>query len=72
MDGFKEGVEAVAEGTFAGKVVVFAHIRGLGLTPLADLKDRLPSVYARLGEGDVWTKEAEDELLRITLADAAL
>ncbi len=72
LDGFKEGVEAVAEGTFAGKVVVFPHIRGLGLTPLADLKDRLPSVYARLGEGDVWTKEAEDELLRITLADAAL
>lgn len=71
LDGFKEGVEAVAEGAFAGKVVVFPHVRGLGVTPLADLKDRLPSVYARLGEGDVWTKEAEDELLRITLTDTA-
>jgi threonine dehydrogenase-like Zn-dependent dehydrogenase len=70
LDGFKEGVEAVAEGVFPGKVVVYPHIRGLGVTPLAGLKERLPAVHAALGDGEVWTKEAEAVLLREMLGDA--
>jgi hypothetical protein len=34
---------------------------------LPELKQRLPSVYAKLGEGESWTAEAEVELLRLLL-----
>ncbi len=65
LDGFKDGLEAVAEGAFPGKVIVYPHIRDLGLTSLAELRDRLPTVFARLAQDGVWTKEAEQELLRM-------
>jgi threonine dehydrogenase-like Zn-dependent dehydrogenase len=63
MAGAKDGLRAVAEGRFAGKVVVFPQIRDLGLIPLPELKDVLPDVYARLEDGRYWTNEAEAELL---------
>jgi len=64
IGGAWEGLKAVQEGRFTGKIVVYPQIENLGLTPLAELKDRLPAVYARLEDGEWWTKEAEDELLR--------
>jgi threonine dehydrogenase-like Zn-dependent dehydrogenase len=67
LDGFKVGVQAVADGAFPGKVVIYPHIRGLGLTPLADLEQRLPEVHAKLAPGEVWKVEAEEELLRTLL-----
>lgn len=67
LDGVYDGIYAVSQGTFPGKVVVYPHIRGLGLTPLAGLRQRLPQVYARLGPGEAWTVEAEEELLRLLL-----
>ncbi|RME42621.1 MAG: alcohol dehydrogenase [Chloroflexi bacterium] len=63
MAGAKDGLRAVAEGRFAGKVVVFPQLRDLGLIPLPALKDVLPNVYARLEDGRYWTNEAEVELL---------
>jgi threonine dehydrogenase-like Zn-dependent dehydrogenase len=67
LDGVYDGIYAVSQGTFPGKVVVYPHITGLGLTPLTDLRQRLPQVYARLGPGEAWTIEAEEELLRLLL-----
>jgi threonine dehydrogenase-like Zn-dependent dehydrogenase len=67
LDGVYDGVYAVSQGTFPGKVVVYPHITGLGLTPLVNLRERLPQVYARLGPGEAWTVEAEEELLRLLL-----
>ncbi len=64
LDGFKAGVQAVAAGTFPGKVVIYPQINGWGLTPLGELKQLLPAVYARLAPGEVWTTAAETELLR--------
>jgi len=60
----RDGLRAVNAAVFPGKVVVFPHIKDLPLTPLPDLEDRLPSVYARLKDGREWTREAEEELLR--------
>ena len=34
-----------------------------------DLKDALPTVYARLKDGKEWTPEAEEEFLRVMLPD---
>lgn len=53
---------------FSGKIVIFPHIRDLPLTLLPDLRDKLPSVHAKLKDGRGWTVEAEEELLRLMLA----
>jgi len=63
LEGAADGLRAVAEGRFPGKVVVFPNIRPLPLTSLSELEDRLPSVYERLKDGREWTVEAEDEFL---------
>ncbi len=67
LDGVYDGIHAVSQGTFPGKVVVYPHITGPGLTPLAALREQLPQVYAKLGPGEAWTIEAEEELLRLLL-----
>lgn len=62
-----DGLQAVRDAAFPGKVVIFPHIKDLPLTPLPDLKDKLPGVYAKLKDGCEWTMEAEEELLRLML-----
>lgn len=63
----RDGLQAVKGATFAGKVVIYPHIREFPLTSLIDLKNTLPSVHAKLKNGRDWTKEAEDEFLRLML-----
>lgn len=58
-----DGIRAMMEGRYAGKVVIFPQISGLPLTGLAELKERYPDVAAKLGPGDVWTPEAEQALI---------
>jgi len=65
----RDGLKAVKDTTFPGKVVIFPHIKEMPLTALPDLKDKLPSVYAKLKDGREWTVEAEKEFLRITLEE---
>ncbi len=60
-------LQAVANGDFAGKIVIYPQIKPLPVTPLADLAEKLPTVYAKLGEGEIWTNEAEEELLKLML-----
>jgi threonine dehydrogenase-like Zn-dependent dehydrogenase len=63
----RDGLQAVQDTTFPGKVVIYPHIREMPLTAVPDLKDMLPSVYARLKDGREWTVEAEREFLRLML-----
>jgi threonine dehydrogenase-like Zn-dependent dehydrogenase len=63
----RDGLEAVLDTVFPGKVVIFPHIKDLPLTPLSELKDKMPSVYAKLKDGREWTVEAEEEFLRLML-----
>ena len=67
LDGVAEGLRAVSERRFPGKVAVYPSIRSLPLIPLSELKDTLHTVSARLLNGKYWTTEAENELLRVTL-----
>jgi hypothetical protein len=68
MEGVVDGLHAVAEGRFAGKVVVYPNLaKALPLTPLHELAKRLPSVAAKLDEDGGWTGAAEEELLRLML-----
>ena len=59
----RDGMQALIDATYPGKVVIFPNIKELPLTSLADLKDVLPDVYDKLGRGETWTKEAEAALL---------
>jgi len=69
LNAARAGLQAVKDTAFPGKVVIFPHIKELPLTALPDLKDKLPTVYARLKDGREWTVAAEQEFLRIMLED---
>ena len=65
----RDGIKAVMEQVFPGKIVIYPHIKEMPLTPLADLHQVLPTVYAKLKDGREWTVDAEDEFLRLMLED---
>ncbi|MFQ6034959.1 MAG: alcohol dehydrogenase catalytic domain-containing protein [Sedimentisphaerales bacterium] len=62
LDGAVEGIRAVENRTIAGKIMVYPACRGLGLTTLQELKEKLPDVAESLHDG-LWTKQAEQKLL---------
>ena len=59
----RQAMEAVMDGRYPGKVVIFPQIHNLPLMSLDELKEKLPEVAARLKEGGVWTNEAEETLI---------
>ncbi|MFH1708528.1 MAG: alcohol dehydrogenase catalytic domain-containing protein [Planctomycetota bacterium] len=61
LKALKEGVQAVAEGSFPGKVVIYPHLMDLPLTTLEACAAKYPSVAARFDDG-AWTRDAEREL----------
>ena len=63
----KEGMRAMMDAVYPGKIVIYPQIKEMPLTALPELKDRLPTVYARLKAGREWTVEAEREFLRLML-----
>ena len=63
----RDGLLAVQDTVFPGKIVIYPHIKEMALTALPDLKEVLPTVYARLRNGNEWTVEAEREFLRVML-----
>ena len=58
----KEGMQAVINGKYAGKIVIFPQIDDLPLIGLDELKDLLPEVAEKLEAGNMWTKDAEEAL----------
>jgi threonine dehydrogenase-like Zn-dependent dehydrogenase len=67
MAGAVAGIAAVENRVLAGKIIVYPILRELGLVPLTELRQRFPTVDARLERGQ-WTKAAEEELLRVACA----
>ena len=61
LEAFRDGLEAVKNGRFPGKTVIFPQVAGLPLTALSELAVVLPDVAAKLSNGQ-WTNEAEAEL----------
>jgi threonine dehydrogenase-like Zn-dependent dehydrogenase len=59
----KEALQAVIDGRYPGKVVVFPQIHNLPLMGLDELKEKLPEVAEQLQEGKVWTTAAEETLI---------
>jgi D-arabinose 1-dehydrogenase-like Zn-dependent alcohol dehydrogenase len=67
LEAVRDGMQSVMDTAFPGKVVIYPQIKEMPLTSLAQLKDRLPTVYAKLKNGREWTNEAEAEFLRLML-----
>jgi len=62
INAVKEGLQAVAEGGFPGKIVIFPQIADLPLAALPDLGKIAPDVAQEL-DREAWTKAAEKVLL---------
>ncbi|WP_372593024.1 alcohol dehydrogenase catalytic domain-containing protein [Actinotalea sp.] len=63
MRAAKDGIQALIEGRYSGKVIIFPQIQDLPLMGLGELKEKLPEVAERLAPGDLWTNEAEQALI---------
>jgi hypothetical protein len=64
MAGAIAGIAAVEDRTLAGKILVYPMLHDVGLIPLTDLAGHYPTVADKL-VGGMWTKAAEDELLKV-------
>lgn len=62
MNAALEGLEALIEGRYPGKIVIFPQMPNLPLMGLDEVKEKMPEVGAKLGPGDTWTQEAEAAL----------
>ncbi len=60
-----DGIASIEKRTLAGKIIVYPMLHDVGLIPLAQLDQHFPTVAQKLDHGK-WTREAEDELLRVT------
>jgi hypothetical protein len=69
LNAARDGLQALKDATFPGKVVIYPTIKDMPLTPLPEFKEKFPTVYAKLANGREWTNEAEEEFLRIMLPD---
>ena len=54
-----DGLQAMIDGRFPGKIVIFPQLRGLPLTSLEDLAVGDQELAEALGDGGTWTSEAE-------------
>ncbi|MEI7988792.1 MAG: alcohol dehydrogenase catalytic domain-containing protein [Chloroflexota bacterium] len=63
----REGLQKVKEQVFPGKVVIYLNIKEMPLTSLPELKEKMPTVYAKMKDGREWTVEAEKEFLNLML-----
>jgi hypothetical protein len=68
MRAAKDGLQALVDGSYSGKVLIFPQIHDLPLMGLDELKERLPDVAAKLGPGATWNDEAERALFESQLS----
>ncbi len=63
MQAARDGAQAMMNGLYAGKIVIFPQLSDLPLTGLDDLHQRYPEIAEKLGAGNSWTAEAEKALI---------
>ncbi len=62
MRAAKDGLQALVDGSYSGKVLIFPQIHDLPLMGLNELQERLPEVAEKLGPGGTWNDETEKAL----------
>jgi threonine dehydrogenase-like Zn-dependent dehydrogenase len=63
LEAARDGVNAMMNGKFAGKVVIFPQLSGLPLTGLEEMPRLYPDIAAKLGPNQTWTLDAEKALI---------
>ena len=64
IEAARDGVQAMLDGRFAGKIVLFPNLSGLPLMGLEELGETYPEIGAAMEEGSIWTNEAEELLIK--------
>lgn len=59
----RDGMQALIDAAYPGKIVIYPNIQDLPLTRLTELHHVLPDVAEKLLDNHIWTKEAEKTLL---------
>ena len=62
LEGVCDGIRAIENRSIGGKIIAYPACKGLGLTPITKLADKMPDVAACLSNG-LWTAQAEQKLL---------
>jgi threonine dehydrogenase-like Zn-dependent dehydrogenase len=62
-----QGLQAMMDRTYPGKILIFPNLVDLPLLSLSELRSAMPEVYARLGPGETWTAAAEQALFEAYL-----
>jgi threonine dehydrogenase-like Zn-dependent dehydrogenase len=63
MEAARDGLRAMIEGRYPGKIVIFPQVSGLPLMSIVELQATYPDVAAKLGPGGMWTPAAEQALI---------
>lgn len=63
LDAAHKGLAAVKNAVYPGKTVIYPQIPSFPLTSIDDLAKTEPEIAAKLGQGGIWTNEAENALL---------
>ena len=63
IEAARDGIEAMMNGVFAGKILIFPQISGLPLLSLDELETHFPKIAEKLGKNNLWTTEAEKALI---------
>jgi threonine dehydrogenase-like Zn-dependent dehydrogenase len=69
MQAAKDGLQALVDGSYSGKVLIFPQIHDLPLMGLDELGERLPEVAVKLGPGGTWNGDVERALFDSQLGD---
>ncbi len=59
----RDGIQALMEGRYPGKIVIFPQLPDVPLLSLEELHTHLPAVAAKLGPDHAWTSAAESALI---------
>lgn len=62
MNVAREGIQAMIDGRYAGKIIIFPQFPDLPLIGLDELQDIHPGIAEKLEPGNMWTAEAEEAL----------
>ena len=69
MNVAKAGIEAMIDARFPGKILIFPQLANLPLLGLDELKEKLPEVGNKLGDGNTWNIDAERALFEAFAED---
>ena len=65
MEAAQDGIRAMMDGRFPGKIVIFPQITGLPLLGLDELATQYPAIGQHLADGKWWTAAAEAALIEV-------